>query len=259
MANLQFLYQWASPPKFYALAHRLIPYFTVLTVILFAIGLFGGLVIAPEDYQQGDAFRIIYIHVPCAIASIAIYVFMTVCAASAMIWHLKIYHMITRAAAPIGALLTALALFSGSVWGKPMWGTWWIWDARLTSELILLFLYIGYIVLQNTIQDHHTAARSGAFMLLIGLIDIPIIHFSVNWWFTLHQGATLHFMGESTIAPAMRYPLFVMIPAFACYAITQLLVRTQNEILNWEAGHQWIQDQVATQRCRELRSAQSST
>ena len=245
MINLRYFYQWATPKNFYQLSDKLLPYFKFLTICFFSIGLMSGLFLAPADYQQGDAFRIIYIHVPCAIASLAIYVFMTICAAIGTIWRLKLYHMLTRSAAPIGTLLTGLALFSGSLWGKPMWGTWWIWDARLTSEFILLFLYIGYIALQKAIQNPQTAARSGAFMLFIGLIDIPIIHFSVNWWFTLHQGATLRLIGASTIAPTMRYPLFIMMVAFAFYFITQLLLKTKNEILLWESKQSWVRYQAA--------------
>ena len=201
------------------------------TLLLFGIGLSWGLAFAPPDYQQGDGFRIMYVHVPAAAFSMAVYVAMAIAGGIALVWRIKVAAMVARSCAPVGAAFTFLALATGALWGKPMWGTWWVWDARLTSELILLFLYLGYIGLQEAIDDWDTASRAGAVLSLVGLINIPIIHYSVEWWYTLHQGATIFKLGRPSIAPAMLWPLLVMMVAYCLLAITVVGMATRNEVL----------------------------
>lgn len=240
--RINFIYQLASPQYFYQFANRIIPYLSIIATLLFLIGLIGGLILAPADYQQGDGFRIIYIHVPSAFLSMTVYVFMAITAAIGLIWRIKLADIMVSASAPLGAWFTVLALCTGSIWGKPMWGTWWVWDARLTSELILLFLYMGFIALQSAIPDRIKAAQAGAIILLVGVVNIPIIHYSVVWWNTLHQGASLSLLSKPTIAPSMLYPLIAMIFAFSFYYVTVLLIRMQSEILMREKKSSWVKD-----------------
>jgi heme exporter protein C len=189
------------------------------------------LAFAPADYQQGDSFRIIYVHVPAATFSMGVYVAMAISGGIGLIWRIKVAAMASRSCAFIGAAFTFLALVTGSLWGKPMWGTWWVWDARLTSELILLFLYLGYIGLQEAIEDRDTASRAGAVLALVGLVNIPIIHYSVEWWYTLHQGATIFKLGKPSMVPAMLWPLLVMMVAYGLLAVVAVLMGTRNEVL----------------------------
>jgi heme exporter protein C len=238
----KWLYQLASPKTTYQICLRLSPWVNGLTFLLIISGCVCGLLLAPADYQQGDGFRIIYVHVPSAILSLSIYTFMTFTAVIGLIWHFKLSPMVVRAAAPLGASFTACALITGSIWGKPMWGTWWIWDARLTSELILLFLYLAYLLLQKTLIDRQLAAKAGAVLLLVGFIDIPIIHYAVVWWSTLHQGASLSLFHKPTITGAMLYPLLLMIAGFFSYFISVFLLRLQNEILSFEQHSQWLKE-----------------
>lgn len=238
--RINFIYQLASPQYFYRFANKVISYLSIIATFLFLIGLIGGLILAPADYQQGDGFRIIYIHVPSAFLSMAVYVFMAITAAIGLIWRIKLADIVVSASAPLGAWFTVLALCTGSIWGKPMWGTWWVWDARLTSELILLFLYMGFIALQSAIPDRTKAARAGAIILFVGVVNIPIIHYSVVWWNTLHQGASLSLLSKPTIAPSMLYPLIAMIFAFVFYYVTVLLIRMQSEILMREKKSSWV-------------------
>ena len=225
------MYRLASPGMFYDLTGKAMPWLLIGALSLFVIGAVWGLVFAPADYQQGDSFRIIYIHVPAAAFSMGVYVAMAVIGAIGLIWRIKLAAMVSRNCAPVGAAFTFLALATGSLWGKPMWGTWWIWDARLTSELILLFLYLGYIALQEAIDNRETAARAGAVLALVGLVNIPIIHYSVEWWYTLHQGATIFKFGKPSIAPEMLWPLLIMMVAFALIAAAVVLQRTRNDVL----------------------------
>lgn len=236
------LHQWSSPKFFYMTASKFITWLKPIFLLLLACGLLGGLILAPPDYQQGDAFRIIYIHVPSAFLSILIYMLMAVAAASLLIWRMKMADIIIAASAPLGAWFTVLALVTGSLWGKPMWGTWWVWDARLTSELILLFLYLGVIALRSSIPNRESAAKASSILLIVGVVNIPIIHYSVYWWNTLHQGNTLNLLGPSLIAPGMLYPLLAMIAAFLCYYGIVMLLRAQNEILLREIKSAWVQD-----------------
>ncbi len=221
----------ASPAHFYHIAGQALPWCAGPALLLFGVGTFGGLLLAPADYQQGDSFRIIYVHVPAAALSMGAYVFMALAAGIGLVWRIKLAFMAARSAAPVGAAFTFLALATGSLWGKPMWGTWWEWDARLTSELILLFLYLGFLGLQEAIDERDTAYRASAVVALVGLVNIPIIHYSVEWWYTLHQGATIFKLDKPSIAPEMLWPLLIMLGAYALVFATIVLVRTRNEIL----------------------------
>ncbi len=224
-------YRLASSNYFYEQSGRLLPWLAMVTFLLFTTGLVWGLAFAPADYQQGNGFRIMYVHVPAAVFSMGVYVAMAVAGGIGLIWRLKVAAMVARSCAPIGAAFTFLALTTGSLWGKPMWGAWWVWDARLTSELILLFLYLGYMALQEAIEERDTADRASAVLALVGLINIPIIHYSVEWWYTLHQGATILKLGKPSIAPAMLWPLLVMLAAYGLLALLVVLLRTRNEVL----------------------------
>ena len=240
-----FLHRLASPRYFYDLAGRMIPWFGWSTLVLMIVGLVGGLLFAPADYQQGDSFRIIYIHVPAAWMSMFVYVVMASAGAIGLIWKIKMADVIAWASAPLGASFTFLALATGSLWGKPMWGAWWVWDARLTSELILLFLYLGFIALGSAIEDKRTAANACAVLALVGLVNIPIIHFSVEWWNTLHQGATVTKFDKPSIDTRMLIPLLVMWLAFMTYYATTVLMRARVEVLQRERNNSWVQELTA--------------
>ena len=239
---LQRIYKYAAPMHFHQLAQTLSPWLFGIAVVLFAAGLVGGLVLAPADYQQGDSFRIIYLHVPSAWMSMFVYMVMASAGAAGLIWKVKMGDIVARAAAPLGASFTFLALATGSLWGKPMWGTWWVWDARLTSELILLFLYLGYIALQSAIEDRRAAARAGAVLAIVGVVNIPIIHYSVEWWATLHQGPTVTKFDAPSIATSMLIPLLLMALAFKAFFVATLLVRARCEILEFEQHTAWVRD-----------------
>lgn len=237
-------HKFASPALFFDLAARVIPWLWWLFAITAIIGLIGGLVYAPADYQQGDSFRIIYVHVPSAWMSLFIYVCMASAGIGSLIWKTKVSDAFARAAAPIGASFTFLALVTGMLWGKPMWGTYWVWDARLTSELILLFLYLGYMALQSAIEDPRGAARAGAVLAIVGTVNIPIIHYSVEWWNTLHQGPTVSKMDTPSIHWSMLLPLLLMAVSFSAYFGALVLQRTQSELLGMEPRNKWAQERV---------------
>ncbi|MHB8347018.1 MAG: heme ABC transporter permease [Acidiferrobacterales bacterium] len=237
------MYKYASPKNFYALAGRLIPWLGTITLLLFIFGLYLGLYVAPPDYQQGDSYRIMFIHVPAAWMSMFIYVMMAGAGLVGLVWNIKLADMLATASAPIGASLTLMALVTGSLWGKPTWGTYWVWDARLTSELLLFFLYMGYMALQAAIDDPRRSARAGAVLALVGVVDIPIIHFSVVWWNTLHQPASIGSLGKivsPTIYPSMLHPLLVMSLAFFLFYYTVVLMRMRGEILARERHTGWV-------------------
>ena len=240
----EWLIKFASPMNFYLLVNRFAPWLGRAAVVLFAVGLYGAFFYAPADYQQGESFRIIYVHVPSAWMSMFIYMTMAGAGAAGLVWKTKVSDAIARSCAPLGASFTFLALATGSLWGKPMWGTWWVWDARLTAELILLFLYLGYIALQSAIDDRRMAARAGAVLALVGVVNIPIIHYSVEWWNTLHQGPTITKMDTPSIHVDMLIPLLVMIAAFMCYFFALVLVRARAEIIEQERNSKWVQELV---------------
>lgn len=239
------IHRWASPQYFYQTTGKLTPWLTGLTLILLAVGAYWGLLVAPVDYQQGDSYRIIFIHVPSAWMSMFVYMVLAISGAVGLIWKVKITEIVARSSAPIGASFTFLALVTGSLWGKPMWGTWWVWDARLTSELILLFLYLGYIALQAAIDDRRVAARAGALLALVGVVNIPIIHYSVEWWNTLHQGATVTKLDKPSIDISMLLPLITMAIAFNLLYVTVVLMRSRCEVLDQERRSSWVRELVA--------------
>jgi heme exporter protein C len=239
-----FFHKMASPPWFYRISGRMIPWIGALCALLLAYGLYGGLVLAPPDYQQGDSFRIIYIHVPAAWMSLFVYVLMAVCGVISLVWRMKMAEVVLIASAPVGAVFTFLALVTGSLWGKPMWGTWWVWDGRLTSELILLFLYLGVIALHNAIEDRQTAAKAVAILAIVGVVNVPIIHYSVEWWATLHQGPTITKLDKPSIHIDMLIPLLVMALAFKVYFVMAMLMRARVELLERERNSKWVKDMV---------------
>lgn len=229
-----------SPRQFFKLSNTILPWLGVFFVLSFTYGLVGGLILAPADYLQGDGFRIIYVHAPCAFLSLFIYAVMAGAAVSALVFRLKLAFLVIRYSATIGAGFTFLALLTGSLWGKPMWGTWWIWDARLTSELILLFLYLGILLFQSAIAQKQAGERATAILILVGFVDIPIIHYSVYWWNTLHQGATLKLLSPSTIDSSMLYPLLAMIAAFMSYYAMVLLLCMRHALTALDDKHHWL-------------------
>jgi heme exporter protein C len=218
-------FRYASPKTFDALAPRLIRGFALAALVLAPCGLYIGLVAAPADAVQGEVYRIMFIHVPAAWMSMLVYVVMAGYAALGLIFNARLPAMMALALAPTGALFTFIALFTGSLWGRPTWGAWWVWDARLTSELILLFLYLGFIALHAAIDDVQRADRACAVLVLAGVVNIPVIYFSVQWWYTLHQGASFSFGSGVSMAPSMAYGIVVMTLALWCYAIAIVLAR----------------------------------
>lgn len=233
-----------APKTFYATSSVFLPWIATAFVICFTYGLVTGLFIAPADYQQGDGFRIMYVHVPSAFAAMAIYSIMACCAFITLVWRVKIAAICMSCSAPIGAWFTFLALVTGSIWGKPMWGTWWIWDARLTSVLILFFLYIGFIALQSVMTDQQSRERAGAVIALVGVINLPIIHYSVIWWNTLHQGPSISKFATPSIAPSMLHPLLAMIVAFLLFYGLIVMMRMRNQILLREMKSHWVKEVI---------------
>jgi len=235
--------KYAAPKFFYPLAGKCLPWFAWLCVITLGIGLYLGLFVAPPDYQQGETVRIMFIHVPAAWMSMFIYAVMAGAAAIGLVWKIKLTDTFISSAAPIGASFTLLALLTGSIWGKPMWGTWWVWDARLTSELILLFLYLGFMSLQSAIDDPRRAARAGAILVLVGVINLPVIHYSVEWWNTLHQPTSVARLDGPRIHSSILIPLLVMMGAFKLFFISVVLLRMRSNILDDEADSRWLKEQ----------------
>jgi len=233
-----------SPRYFFAMAGRAIPWTGGVCAALFVAGLYGALIHAPPDYQQGESVRIIYVHVPSAWMSLFVYTAMAAAGAVALVWRIKLAEIFMAASAPIGASFTFLALVTGSLWGKPMWGTYWQWDARLTSELILLFLYLGIIGLNAAIDDRRTAARACAVLALVGVVNVPIIHYSVTWWATLHQGPTVSKFGAPSIHLSMLVPLLVMALAYTLFYLTVVLMQARCEVLERERRSRWVRDLV---------------
>jgi heme exporter protein C len=234
-----------SPPYVYRLAGRLTPWFAWSAGVLILAGLYGGLVLAPPDYQQGDGFRILYVHAPTAWLSLMVYTWMGVAAAVGLIWRIKVSHAVAAACAPVGASFTAVALATGSLFGKPMWGTWWVWTPRLTSELLLLFLYMGYMGLRASFDDIQRADRASAVLAVVGIVNVPIVHYSVVWWNDLHQASSLSLAGKDTIATSMLVPLLVSLLGFTLYFGAILLVRLRAEILRRERAATWIREALA--------------
>jgi heme exporter protein C len=239
------VWKYASPPAFYRLAGKLAPWFLGLAAALAASGLYIGFFVAPTDFQQGESYRIIFIHVPAAWMSMFIYAVMAFWCALGVIFNTRLSFMMALALAPTGAMFTFIALWSGALWGKPTWGTWWVWDARLTSELILFFLYIGFLSLHAAIDDTRRADRAAALLALVGVINVPIIYFSVQWWSTLHQGASVSLTRAPTMAAIMLVCMLIMSLAAWMYAIGVSLLRVRAITLERESDAEWVRELAA--------------
>ena len=235
-------FKYSSPATFYPLAGRLVPWFMVSAVLFAVGGLYISFFVAPTDFQQGEAYRIIFIHVPAAWMSMFLYVVMAFWAGVGLAFNTRLSSMVASALAPTGALMTFIALWTGSLWGKPMWGTWWVWDARLTSELILLFLYLGFMSLQASIDDPRRADKAGAVIALVGVVNVPIIYFSVKWWNTLHQGASVSLTRSPSMASTMLTGMLVMALAFWMYSIAAALMRARCIIIERERHADWVRE-----------------
>jgi len=235
----------ASPPYVYALAARLTPWFAWPAGLLIAAGLWGGLVLAPPDYQQGDGFRIIYVHAPSAWMSLMVYTTMALAAAVGLIWRIKVAHAVAASCAPVGASFTFAALVTGALWGEPMWGTYWEWDPRLTSELILLFLYLGYMGLRSALEDATRADRASALLAVVGVVNVPIIHYSVTWWNSLHQAPSVMRLSKPAMPPSMLVPLMMMLLGFTLFFAAVLLVRLRGEVLTRERSASWVREALS--------------
>ncbi len=235
------LYKLASPYYFYEQSARWVSWCLALSVLFIGLGLMWGLFFAPSDYQQGDAFRIIYVHVPCAFLSIGIYVYLGFLALLLLVWRIKMAGIMLRVGAEIGASMSLLALLTGAIWGKPMWGAWWVWDARLTSELILFFLYVSIVVLARAYENQSSSDRLVAILTLVGVADLPIIHYSVYWWNTLHQGATITVFSKPKIDVLMLYPLLVTLVGFGLFCAA-IWLKKERHLLLWRSRRQlWVQ------------------
>lgn len=237
------LHRFANPTRFLRLANAILPWVTGLTIILIGAGLYFAFGASPPDYQQGETVRIMYVHVPSAWMAMFAYAFIVVASAVGLIWKHPVAHVCALAAAPIGACFTLICLTTGSLWGKPMWGTWWVWDARLTSVLVLFFLYLGFIALANAFDDAARGEKASAILALIGAVNLPIIKFSVDWWNTLHQPATISKFDRPSMDASMIAPLLLMVVGFIAFYLVVLIIRLRSEI--------------AARRIRNLRLAQT--
>ncbi|HEY0892442.1 MAG TPA: heme ABC transporter permease [Cellvibrio sp.] len=242
----QWFHRLGSPRWFYEKTTPWLPWLATFSIALIVTAAVWGLAFAPADFKQGNSYRIIYIHVPAAFLALAGYYIMAISGAVGLIWKMKLPFMVMKSAAPIGALLTFVSLVTGSIWGKPTWGTWWEWDARITSMLILFFLYLGMIALQQAFTHRDTADKASAVLALVGMVNIPIIYKSVDWWNTLHQPATIKFTSKSSIDPSMLYPLLTMVIGFYVFYALVLLLNTRIEILRRENRTQWVNDLIST-------------
>jgi len=236
-----FWLQYAAPQRLYALAGRIYPLAFLLAAVLTAVGLYLGFWVAPADFQQGQAYRIIFVHVPASWMSMVIYLAMAFWSVLGLTFNTRLSGMMTRALAPTGAMFAFLSLWTGALWGKPMWGAWWVWDARLTSELILFFLYLGYIALTSAMDDERRGDRAGALIAIVGAINVPIIYFSVKWWNTLHQGASVSLTKSPSMAQVMLWGMLLMALCFWLYTIALVLYRVRTNILQRESHTAWVQ------------------
>ncbi len=233
-------FRFSSPATFYPLAGRLIPIFWTLAALLGAAGLWIGFFVAPTDATQGEGYRIIFVHVPVSWMSMFIYLVMATLAGIGLVFNTRLSSMMAQSLAPTGALMAFLSLWTGAFWGKPMWGTWWVWDARLTSELILLFLYLGFMALQASIDDPRRADKASAILALVGVVNVPIIYFSVIWWNTLHQGASVSLTKAPSMAQTMLWGMLLMSLCYWMYSIAMALTRLKAIILEREAHAEWV-------------------
>jgi heme exporter protein C len=237
-----------SPPTFDRFAARWAPWAFALAFATLAVGIWGALYEVPADYKQGEHFRILYIHVPCAWMSLFVFVVMAIQSAIALVWRIKLCEVLAMACAPVGAAFTVVTLATGAIWGKPTWGTWWSWDPRLTSELVLLFLYFGVMGLYAAIEDRRAAARAAGFLAIVGLVNIPIVHYSVEWWNTLHQGQTIRLVGKSSMHSSMVWPLILTTVATKAWFVGSLLQRARVLNLELESGKDWARAAAGASR-----------
>ena len=248
---VRWFHQLGSPPTFDRFAARWAPWCFGLAVLAMLWGGWQALFVVPADYQQGDSFRILYIHVPSAWMSMFVFALMAFYAAIALVWRIKLCEILAMACAPIGAAFTLITLATGSIWGKPMWGTWWEWDPRLTTELILLFLYLGVIGLYQAVDDRRNAARAAGLLALVGVALLPVIRYSVTWWNSLHQGQTIRMFGESSMDPSMIPPLVAMVIGTKLWFLGSLLLRARADNLDREAGKDWVRQRAVVDAAPE--------
>jgi heme exporter protein C len=241
----------ASPPYFYRIASAMEPWLLWLAVACLVTGAYGGLVLAPPDYLQGEGFRIIYVHVPSAFLSMFAYALMAVASAIGLIWRIKLAYCVAAASAPIGAAFTFLALVTGAIWGQPMWGTYWEWDPRLTSELVLLFLFLGYVFLRQALAETRQADRASGILAIVGVVNLPIIHYSVEWWTSIHQGPSLIKLETPSIAGDMLWPLLVMILGYQLLFFAVLMSATRIQVLQREQNSRWVSEQLGAAEVSE--------
>jgi heme exporter protein C len=241
----KWFHKLGAPRSFYDISGRLLPWFWTFAALLLTVGVVWALAYVPEDYQQGDSVRIMYIHVPAAILSQSAYAMMAFAGGVFLIWRIKLADIALQCAAPIGASITFLALVTGSIWGKPTWGTWWVWDARLTSTLVLLFLYIGIMALRAAMENRESAGRATALLALVGVVNLPIIKYSVDWWFTLHQASSFSLTEKPAMPPEMWIPLLVMVLGFYFLFFSLWMMRIRVEIINREFRTDWVKMLVA--------------
>ena len=238
-------FKFSSPATFYPLARKIWLVATIVAVVLIAIGLYMSFFVAPTDYKQGEGYRIIFVHVPASWMSMFIYVVMACWAALGLVFNTRLSAMMAQALAPTGAMFAFLSLWTGAFWGKPMWGTWWVWDARITSELILLFLYLGYMALRSSIDDPRRGDRASAILLIVGVVNVPIIYYSVKWWNTLHQGSTIKLNEESSMDDTMLLAMLIMTLGFWAYSIATAMSRVRSVILERERSSTWVKQMIA--------------
>jgi heme exporter protein C len=243
--DFTWFHRLGSPPYIYRLSKRLTPWFGWIAAILIGAGLYGGLLLAPPDYQQGDGFRIIYVHAPSAWLSLMVYSCMATAAAVGLIWRMKIAHAVAASCAGVGAAFTAVSLITGMLWGKPMWGTYWVWDPRLTAQLILLFLFFGYMALRASYDDASRADRLSAWLAVIGMVNVPIVRFSVEWWNSLHQSPSVMKLARASMPASMLVPLLLMLAGFTVFFLAFLSVRLRAEVLRREKHSAWVREMLA--------------